>query len=209
MKIAIKKMLFILLTLLAITTTSVFATGQVIFDGDAQEFIFLPGGNLSTTDLFDGLKNMMPGDKRTQKVIIKNPADKRVDIDIYMKSTGSMAGSEDFLNLFNLKVTASGGTIELFEAPANLSAQLTEWVYLGRIKSGGQLILDVECELPIDVGNIESDKIGYLQWHFKVEAYKVPYTGDNYNLTLICGVMGVSLVAIIGLIYLKKKVLKD
>ncbi|MGI6510045.1 MAG: LPXTG cell wall anchor domain-containing protein [Erysipelotrichaceae bacterium] len=209
MKLSIKKVLFILLTLLAITTTSVLAAGQVIYDGDAQEFIFIPGTGSTGTDLFGGFKNMMPGDKRTQQVLIKNPADKMVDIEIFMKSTGSMVGSEDFLNQFKLKVTASSGTIELFEGPADQSVQLTDWVYLGKINSGGEVVLDVECELPITAGNIANDGIGYLQWHFKIEAYDVPHTGDNYNFTLLYGVMGLSLAAIAGVVYLKKKVLKD
>lgn len=209
MKLSFKKLLFILLTLLTITTTAVLADGEVIYDGDAKNFIFLPGDPKSATDLFDGFKNMMPGDKRTQQIIIKNPADKMVNIDVYIKSTGAMDGSEEFLSKFNLKVTASGGTIDLFEAPADQTAQLTNWVYLGRINSGGQVILDVELELPIDVGSDYKCSTGYLQWHFKVEAYDVPDTGDNYNFTLVYGVMGLSLVGIAAMLFLKKKMLKD
>ncbi|HPW53955.1 MAG TPA: hypothetical protein PLI19_03050 [Erysipelotrichaceae bacterium] len=209
MKLTFKKALFILLTLLTITTTAVFAAGEVIYDGDAKDFIFLPGDPQSASDLFDGFKNMMPGDKRVQQIIIKNPADKNVNIDVYIKSTGAMAGSEEFLNQFKLKVTASGGTIELFEAPADQSAQLTDWVYLGRINSGGEVTLDVELELPIEVGNDFKCGTGFLQWHFKVEAYDVPPTGDNINIKLILSLMGFSLIAIAGVVCLKKKYLKN
>ena len=41
MKLSFKKLLFILLTLLTITTTAVLADGEVIYDR-CKDFIFLP-----------------------------------------------------------------------------------------------------------------------------------------------------------------------
>ena len=44
------------------------------------------------------LKGVMPGDKLTQTVNVKNDASKDVEVKIYMRALGAHEGSEEFLS---------------------------------------------------------------------------------------------------------------
>ena len=65
-----KRIAFVLALVLLLLPVSVYATGSVEFTG--KGFAFAPGSEYTTTDLFDGLKNVMPGDELTENITIKN-----------------------------------------------------------------------------------------------------------------------------------------
>ena len=210
MKKTMRNLLLILtvVTLMMSSTVTAFATGTVTYDGNAKKFIFEPGSKYSPTDLFSDFKGVMPGDSITQKVFIKNDVANDVKIRLYIRSLGAKEGSEDFLSKLNLRVSQNGDS-NLFDAPADQSAQLTEWVYLGTFYSGAEIDLDVTLDVPTELGNEYQEAVGYLEWQFKVEELPVepddpkpPQTGDTTNSThyiVLASVSGLVLIFFLAL----------
>ena len=212
-----KKIITILITLAVLlsSTVSVFAAdGKVTYSGNAGNFVFEPGSEHSLTDLFPNFKGVMPGDTLTQKITIKNDADNKVKVKIYIRSLGAHEDSNEFLSQLTLKVRKSEDNemAYMFNATANETAQLSEWVCLGTLYSGGEVNLDVTLNVPLELDNEFQNKIGYIDWEFKIEEYpiepedpKPPQTGDDFNYGLWVTVMVCSLFLIIILLVWRKK----
>lgn len=202
----------ILLCLLLVLNLSItaFAASSVTYDGDAKKFIFSPGTKASPTSLFENFRNVMPGDTLTEQILIKNDTSNGVKIKVYMRSMGAQENTNDFLSQMNLTVRQKDNSI-LFAAPADKTAQLTDWVYLGTVYSGGEITLDVTLEVPISMRNDYQNEIGYIDWEFKIEELPVestdpqlPKTGDTSNIPLYFGLMIMSIVGIVALLFLSR-----
>lgn len=207
-KLMICLSLIVMTTALTINRISA-QDGNVTYDGNAKDFIFAPGSEYSPTDLFADFKNLMPGDSVSQKITIDNDISKEVKIKIYMRSLGADQQSQEFLSQLSLTVVQDGKT-NLFDAPASETAQLTDWVYLGTLYSGGKIDLDVTVSVPITLGNDFQDAVGKLTWEFMVEELPVETTdprptGDNSNIYVAMTVMSVSAAALSVVLALKKK----
>ena len=191
------KKLIVLLTVCILALSTVMpvyaADGKVTYSGNAGKFVFEPGSDYSLTDLFPNFKDVMPGDALTQKITVKNDADNKVKVKIYMRSLGAHEDSVEFLSQLGLKVqkSADNEMAYMFDAAADETAQLTDWVCLGTLYSGGEVNLDVTLSVPVELDNMFQNKIGYLDWEFMIEEFpiepddpKPPQTGDNSNLGL-------------------------
>lgn len=207
-------LLFTFVLLLSSTVTVFAADGKVTYSGNAGNFVFEPGSDHSLTDLFPNFKGVMPGDTLTQKITVKNDADNKVKVKIYIRSLGAHEDSKEFLSQLGLKVKKSSDNdmAYMFDAAANETAQLTDWVYLGTLYSGGEVNLDVTLNVPVELPNEFQNKIGYLDWEFMIEEFPVeegdpkpPQTGDNSHMGLWFALMISSLAMLIILLVWRKK----
>lgn len=211
-----KKLICFIVTL--IISVSVFGVSaedaNVTYDGGAKDFIFLPGSEHSLTDLFPDFKDVMPGDSLTQKITVKNDASNKVKVKIYMRSLGAHENSQEFLSQLDLKVekAADNKMAYMFDAKASKTAQLTDWVELGTLYSGGTVDLNVILDVPVTLDNDFKNLVGKLDWEFKVEEFPIeesdpepPKTGDNSKVLVWFTVMVCSAAIILVLIIYRKK----
>lgn len=203
-----KKIYLFLITLLFISIPiDVFAAGNITYYGTSKEFVFL-----SDEDIFGNFKNIMPGDKLTEQIIIKNSASKNVKIKLYVRSLGATEETRDFLSQLNLTVKKTNST-NLFKGPASETENLTDWTYLGTIYSGGKVNLDVILEVPLELSNEYQDKVGYVNWQFKVEELPVssddpknPSTLDNiFSYFVLSGISLLIIIIFLTILVIKNK----
>ena len=216
-----KKLFSVLIALIVLclmSSPAFAADGKVTYNGNAQQFIFEPGSEHSPSDLFPDFKSVMPGDSLTQKITVKNDADKSVKVKIYLRALGAHEDSEDFLSKLHLSVRKSDDNemAYMFDAAASETAQLTDRVCLGTLYSGGTVVLEVSLGVPTDLDNEYQNKIGYLDWEFMIEEFpaeegdpKPPQTGDNSQLGLWIAVLAVCLSLFIILLIWRKKTEKN
>ena len=191
-----------------------YADGSVVYEGDAGEFVFSPGSKYSPTDLFTDFKSVMPGDSITQRITVRNDASKKVKVNIYMRSLGAHEDSTEFLSQLGLRVgiDQTSEMAYMFDARADQTAQLTDWVLLGTLYSGGEVDLEVTLDVPITLDNNYKNLIGYLDWQFKVEEFPIepddptpPDTGDETDILMWGVVFGLSLGMLVVLVLYNKK----
>ncbi len=207
-------MAMVIMLLLSCAIPVFAADANVTYSGNAGSFVFAPGSRHSLTDLFPNFKGVMPGDTLTQKITVKNDADNKVKVKVYIRSLGAHEDSVEFLSQLGLKVqkSAENKMAYMFNAAANETAQLTDWVYLGTLYSGGEVNLDVILNVPVELDNEFQSKIGYLDWEFMIEEFPVedtdpkpPQTGDNVPLGLLAVLAAGSALILVLLFWYKKK----
>lgn len=199
------------LSVYSVSATEVDKDDDIIYTDGLEKFMFITDSEYSDSDQFENFKTVMPGDAIEQKIKMRNDISNDRKIKIYMRALGASEGSEDFLSQLNLTIVKDTDTV-LFEATAEKAAQLTDWVYLGTLYSGGECELTVTLEVPVTMGNEYANAVGYLDWEFGVSEYPVEETdpqplptGDESNLLLWAGVMVGAFVLLIWLILSRRK----
>ena len=181
-----KRVLAIILIAMTLVSVAMADSASVTYVGGAENFIFLPSNEYSDTDLFNDFKNVMPGDVLTENIRVQN--DNMYRVRIYMRAEGCTEEDQDFLNQLKLNVKTTKG--EIFDAQADETAQLTDWVPIGVLKQKSKTNLNVTLTVPTDLDNRYMGRIGTLAWSFMVEIIddgKNPETGDWFDGTVWIG----------------------
>ena len=223
----IASLVMMLVLLLGLGATA-YADGTVNYQGGAEKFVFLPGSSYTDTDLFDGFKNVMPGDTLTQTVEVRNRFLGTGSVRIYLRAVAH----DEQTNPLSSAVAASGETVatmsdflsqlymEVWQgdkciytgSPDELDG-LKNNVLLGTIPRFKSTTLTVKLQVPAELGNEYANRVGEVDWVFTAEELDPqgnPKTGDTSNLTLWIVVMVVCLaaVAVVAFLILKKKKVK-
>lgn len=198
MRNIVKKTFSLLMTLtlfIGLSTTS-FATESVGTFEDGKLIAFEPGSVYTDTDLFDNFKGVMPGDTRVEKVTIRNESGDFDYIKVYLRAvlydeagnpispdvldelrnderrgeTSELAYMIDFLS--QLSMTVKNGAEEIYDVSAGETGSLIENVYLGTLRKGEALKLNVELGVPIELGNEYANRIGEVDWVFAVDGFE-------------------------------------
>ncbi len=178
-------------------TVPAFAADSTVTYNGKGNWDFAPGSGYTDTDLFDGFKNVMPGDVLNETITIKNEAKSCDYIKVYLqaiphdedgnpltydedfeeedgKATGSdadrdetVATMKDFLAQLNMRVYQ--GEKLLYEASPDETDGLNEPVYLTSLRKGKTAVLNVELEVPITMGNEYAYRVGEVDWKFLIE----------------------------------------
>ena len=201
------------------------ADSSVTFEGGAEDFVFLQGSGYTTTDLFDGFKNVMPGDKLTETITVKNESKDTDYVKIYMRAetheegTNDLTYSESYENtdgkdqanvsgqrdetvatmrdfLSQLKMRVYNGSELIFEAQPDELGGLAENVLLGTFYPGESTTLTVELEVPIELGNEYANRVGEVDWIFLFEGHDYP--SDNPKTGDYVIMAAVALLAVSG-----------
>ncbi len=225
--------LLAIIMLLGMTITSFAADSRVLFDNSSL-ITYEPGSVYTSTDLFDNLKGVMPGDVRKEEISVEDWCAFYDYIKVYMRAVphdeagnpispevlkelqadnrkGAKSDLEymyDFLKQLSMKVTQEGSVIyqESPDAPDGLASN----VYLGELRWGQKVNLEVELTVPIELGNEYMDRIGEVDWVFTVEGYhdpvpeptptplppSLPQTGDDTAIGAYAVLLGLSVCAI-------------
>lgn len=222
MKRTIKIFSFLLVMMMLFTGAAFAAESSVTYEGGAENYVFLPGSEYTDTDLFDNFKGVMPGDELEQKITVTNEQGLCDYVKIYMRAVPhddtanplsdsvmqyeTVVTMEDFLHQLSLTVVKEDGT-EIFKGTAEELDGLAENVLLGSFEKGESTVLTAKLSVPIELGNEYANRVGEVDWVFVAEELNnpAPETGDNVNLGLYLGILGVAAVAVVALVVLGKK----
>lgn len=229
----------LMVMMLILSMGSAFAAESTItYNGKGFEdkFGFAPGSEYTITDLFDGFKDVMPGDQPEEVITFINEAKSCDKINVYMKAVAhdeennpltydeayenadgkDQAGVEgqrdetvatmaEFLSQLTMRVY--NGAELIFDGTPDVEGELAEYVKLGELTGGKSLVLRVELDVPVELGNRFANRVGEVDWVFMVEEIieEAPDTGDNAKLPVYIGIFALSLAALFVLIVLKKK----
>lgn len=187
--------------------TEISEDGEIIYTDGVEKFVFITDSEYTDTDQFHNFKTVMPGDVIDQRIILRNDISNDRKIKVYMRSHGAHESSIDFLSKLNLTIVQDAENV-LFDATADQAAQLSEWVYLGTLYSGGECELLLTLQVPVTLGNEYANCVGYLDWEFGVSEFPVedtdpkpPETGDSSRIVLWTGLAAGSFAAVMLLVF--------
>lgn len=193
-------LLLVMALVLSFSATAQAAGATVTFNGKAG-YAIASGSGYTDTDLFDHFKNVMPGDKLSQDITIRNAANGCDYIKVYLKALphdedeNPLTYSETYENtdgndqqnvagerdetvasmqefLQKLTMTVKNGETVIFQGTPDVAGSLANNVLLGQLSKGESMKLTVELDVPVDLGNEYAHRVGEVDWVFLAEAYQ-------------------------------------
>ena len=192
--------------------------------GREQGFVFEPGSIYTDSDLFDGFKNVMPGDTLYETVHIKNASRSCDYIKVYIQAVAhddtanpiaptlqaqgeDTASMEDFLAQLSMRVYYDERMI--YSASPDQLDGFARKVYLGTVRRGRSALMDMVLEVPAELGNEYANRAGEVDWIFTAEEFDDPpliQTGQlNWPVPVLGGAGAVLLLSGIVLILKQRK----
>lgn len=179
----ISSLLLALVLVLSFSAAAFAADSTVTFKGLEEGWEFQPGSEYTDSDLFDGFKGVMPGDKLTETVSLKNEASDCDYIKVYLKvlphdeegnplsvdSSETVATMADFLAQLTMRVY--NGQDLIYEASPDKAGALADHVLLGTLFKGDSIALKVELDVPAELGNKYANRVGEVDWVFLAEGF--------------------------------------
>lgn len=194
----LSSLLLALVMVLSLSVTAFAADSSITFKGAQEGFDFQPGSEYTTTDLFDNFKDVMPGDKLTETIQVKNEASDCDYIKLYMRAVvhdengNPLTYSEAFENtdgkdqanvagqrdetvatmqdfLSQLTMRIYNGEELIYNASPDEAGALVNNVLLGTLSKDESLNLKVELDVPIELGNEYANRVGEVDWVFLAE----------------------------------------
>lgn len=228
-----RKVFSLLLALLVVMSMAVPAFAKEVEDPGtvnigperSKAIVITPDLNkLTDTDLFGNFKGVMPGDKLTEEIEIRNWALQYDYVKVYLqavphgKDNAPKIGEDhnaDFLSQLemivtnNSKVIYHAGPDEEYQLDA--AGDLKDPVYLGKLTRSNSIKtmeLDVELIVPIEMDNWYANAMAEVDWVFLFEGLNYsgdsPKTGDYVIITAVT-TLALSGAALVVLLVLKKK----
>ena len=194
----IASLVMMLVLLLGIGAPAYALDGNVTYQGGAEKFVFTPGSGYTDTDLFDGFKNVMPGDVLTQTIQVKNGFFGTGSVKIYLRAVAHdeaanpLTYSESFENLAGkdqagipgqrdetvatmsdflsqLSMQVWQGSECIFTGSPNELDGLKNNVLLANVPRGKSVELTVVLGVPLDLDNKYANRVGEVDWVFTAE----------------------------------------
>lgn len=194
----LSSLLLAMVMVLSMGVTAFAADSTITFKGLAEGFEAQPGSEYTDTDLFQNFKNVMPGDKLTENIQIKNEATDCDYIKVYMRAVvhdengNPLTYSEDFEEtdgkdqepvtedrdeivatmqdfLKQLTMRIYNGEELIYNSTPDQAGALANNVLLGTLSKGEALSLKVELDVPITMGNEYANRVGEVDWIFLAE----------------------------------------
>lgn len=195
-----------------LTIAPVSATSKVSFEGGAEDFVFTTSGETWTeSDLFDNLKNAMPGDQITEEILVENYSNDYDTVKIYLRAdphddetnplspavaeTETVATMSDFLAQLTMKVY-NGSTL-IYESSPDDPATLSDYVLLGDFKRGEATTLKIDLFVPTDLGNTYAHRAGEIDWIFLAENSTTPSAANTGFFTTVSSYLAPSLLTLL------------
>ena len=192
MKLKISIIISLLIIIIASfnVKNTISGNNTIYYDAKNKTFNYF---NINKNDIFDGFKDMIPGDTKEQSIKIKI-LNKSIDTDLYIRINKEL--SKDALKYINIHFYKDGEELIKNE----------ELYKVTNFKNEDEIELKVKVEVPKETNNEIENLSANLSWEFLVEENgdlkEVPYTYDGSHLYLNLLLLLISIIVII--ISLKK-----